>query len=366
MKVLITVNTCWNVINFREGLVKEFVGRGYEVVVATPRDSYVTQLHDWGVRFLEVDMASDGTDLFSELRAVRSYMRILRLERPDYVLAFTAKPNIYVGIASYIFPVKVISNIAGLGRVYSTSGGLRAFLDLLYRVSLRRSRWVFFQNLDDKNLFLNSRIVTNNRHSVLPGSGVDLDKFAYSEKADHEKKAIKFFMICRLLWAKGVREYLAASNTLIEDGFNVECYLVGPVDPSGDGPSASELPSILGAVIYLGKTDSVLELIRDSDCVVLPSYYPEGVPRTLLEAAAVGRPIITTNSIGCREVVDDGVNGFICKPGDPSELAQVMENFLHLDARARIEMGRESRRLAERRFDERLVIDEYCRVINQP
>ena len=199
MKVLITVNSCWNVINFREGLVKEFLGLGYEVVVATPRDSYVTQLRDWGVRFVEVDMASDGTNLISDLRAVLSYMRILRRERPDYVLAFTAKPNIYVGIATYIFPVKVINNIAGLGRVYSTSGALRVLLNLLYRLSLRRSKWVFFQNYADKNLFLNSRIVTNKRCSVVPGSGVDLEKFAYSEKAVQKKKAIKFLRLLVLI-----------------------------------------------------------------------------------------------------------------------------------------------------------------------
>lgn len=366
MKILITVNSGWNVVNFREGLVKEFVGLGYEVVIATPRDSYVPQLREWGVRFVEVEMASDGTKLVSELRAVVSYMQILRRERPDYVFAFTAKPNIYIGISAYIFPVNVINNIAGLGRVYSTFGFLRVLLDSLYRLSLGRSKWVFFQNQDDKDLFFKSRIVTHNRCSVLPGSGVNLDKFTYSEQALDDEKTIKFFMICRLLWAKGIREFLAASNALIAEGFNVECYLVGPVDLSGAGPSISELSGILGAVSYLGNTDSVWEVMRGSDCIVLPSYYPEGVPRTLLEAAAIGRPIITTDTVGCREVVNDGINGFICKPKNSSDLLQTMKKFLDLEARAKLEMGLESRRLAERRFNERFVIDEYRKLVCKP
>ena len=366
MKVLITVNSCWNIINFREGLVKEFVGLGYDVVVATPRDSYVPKLCEWGVRFVEVKMASDSTRLFSELRAIFSYARILRCERPDYVLSFTAKPNIYVGLSAHFFPVNVISNIAGLGRVYSTNGFLRILVDSLYRLSLRRSKWIFFQNHADKDLLLRSRIVKHNRYSVLPGSGVDLDKFTYCEQSLDNKKTIEFVMICRLLWAKGIREFLAASNMLIEEGHNIECFLVGPIDLSGGGPSISELSDMLGAVVYLGKTDSVGKVIRDSDCIVLPSYYPEGVPRTLLEAAASGRPLITTDSVGCREAVEDRVNGFICKPEDPIDLLQAMKKFLHLNASARAEMGLESRRLAERRFNERFVIDEYCRVLNEP
>jgi glycosyltransferase involved in cell wall biosynthesis len=233
----------------------------------------------------------------------------------------------------------------------------------LYRLALSRSAKVFFQNNDDLNLFVDSGLVRKEQTDRVPGSGVDLSRF--SPQMMPANGRIRFLLIARLLWDKGVGEYVEAARILKRHGINAEFCILGFLDvknPTAVSRSQMDDWVAEGLVSYLGETDDVRSFIAESDCVVLPSYR-EGVPRSLLEAAAMGKAIIATDVVGCREVVDDSVNGYLCKPMDSGDLASKMEQLVKLTPEARHEMGRKGREKIEREFDEKIVIGKYLEAI---
>jgi glycosyltransferase involved in cell wall biosynthesis len=224
---------------------------------------------------------------------------------------------------------------------------------------------VFFQNEDDKGLFVSASLVPEETTDRLPGSGVDLDKFVPQALPNGDR--VRFLLVARMLWDKGIAEYVQAARLLRQRGIQAEFCLLGFLDVQN--PSAISRRQMdewvdEGVISYLGVSDSVRDVISTADCVVLPSFYREGVPRTLLEAAAMARPIVTTDSVGCREVVDDGVNGYLCKPKDATDLAQKLQKIIDLGSAGRIQMGILSRKKVEQEFDEQIVIDKYLKAID--
>jgi len=261
----------------------------------------------------------------------------------------------------------VINNIAGLGAVFIKDGWLVRLVRWLYRVALARSAKVFFQNEDDRQLFIGDGLVRADVTGLLPGSGIDLDKFAVVPLASANSGAgkFRFLLIARMLLDKGVGEYVEAARLLRQAFPQLECCLLGFLDvqnPAAVSRAQMEAWVAQGAVSYLGVSDDVRAEIAAADCIVLPSYR-EGTPRTLLEAAAMGRPIITTDAVGCREVVDDGRNGYLCKVRDASDLAEKMRQILSLTLAQRQQMADHGRRKMEREFDEQIVIKKYLDVI---
>jgi glycosyltransferase involved in cell wall biosynthesis len=366
-KVFIVLNTAWNIYNFRSGLIRALVENGYEVVAVAPHDEYAQRLVEFGCRFLPLSMDNRGTHPGRDLLLLWRFYWLLRQERPNVLLGYTVKPNVYGSLAAHALGIPVVNNIAGLGAVFIKDTWLTCLVRALYRLALLRSHKVFFQNVDDQQLFVKHKLVKSELADLLPGSGINLKHFEYIPLVRSESKT-KFLLIARMLWDKGVGEYVQAARRLKQRYSNVEFCLLGFVDvenPTSISRAQLDEWVASGFVNYLGKTDDVRPFIVESDCVVLPSSYREGTPRSLLEAAAIGRLIVTTDAIGCREVVDHEINGFLCKPRDSIDLEKQMEKVILLSYEARSEMGQLGREKVEREFDEQIVIQKYLDLIKE-
>ena len=369
-KVCIALNSTWNLVNFRSGLITALIDSGYEVVALAPADDYVDRLVALGARFVPLSMDNQGTNPLNDALLFWRFWRILRFEKPVAFLGFTVKPNVYGSLAAHTLGVPVVNNIAGLGAVFVEQSYLTRLLKGLYKIALSRSSLIFFQNNDDRRMFIHDGLVKSEVTDLLPGSGVDLDRFkvqgsSFKEQGDGK---FRFLLIARMLWDKGVGEYIEASRRIRQRHPNIEFILLGFLDvqnPAAITRKQMEEWVAEGVVSYLGETDDVRPFIVDADCVVLPSYYREGTPRSLLETAAMGRPIITTDAVGCREVVDDGVNGYLCKARDIVDLVSKMEKMILLSPRERFEMGQRGRKKAEREFDEQIVIKKYLNKVQE-
>ena len=373
MKVLIALNSAWNLLNFRSGLIKALVSQGHQVVLAAPADEHVPALTALGASFVDLPMRSHGTNPLADLWLLWRFVRLLGSERPDVLLTYTAKPNVYGSLAAHWLGIPVVNNIAGLGAVFIREGWLARLLEGLYRLALTRSRRVFFQNPDDEQLFLLKGLVRLGQTALLPGSGVDLKRFqpvplpcAQSANKQPGQRQFVFLMVARLLGDKGVYEYAQAAGLLRDRYPWAEFALLGFLDKSNPNAVTPERLSAWvrsGVLSYWGSSSDVRSELAQADCVVLPSYR-EGTPRTLLEAAAMGRPLIATDVPGCREVVCDGVNGLLCKPKEAADLARQMEAILCMPQQRIQKMAEASRQWVQARFDEQIVIEQYRQAIN--
>ncbi|WP_279464589.1 glycosyltransferase family 4 protein [Aeromonas veronii] len=368
-KIVVSSNTSWSVFNFRLELLK-FLAKTYQVEVIAPKDLYSEKLRDMGFVVHNINMASSSIDPLQDISTLLEYWKLLNKIKPDYYLGFTAKPNIYGGFIAGLVGCKVINNIAGLGRTFSSCGLLQNLMQLLYRISLCQSQHVFFQNNDDQALFLEKGLLKRTHNSVLPGSGVDVNRFTYRQKkllenADSTSPSFVFLFSARLLLEKGIREYISAASQLKAIYPHCTFQVMGK-----HGGTAAELPKAEleeacenGTIEYLGTTDNVVAVLHNANCFVLPSYYREGVPRSLLEAGSCGLPLITTDSVGCRETVIDGVNGYLISPRSNDALFDAMKKIVELDIRERHEMGLASRNYMVNNFSEALVLEQYQNVL---
>jgi glycosyltransferase involved in cell wall biosynthesis len=378
MKVMIVLNSAWNLLNFRAGLIKALVADGHTVVLAAPIDEYVPALQSLGARFVHLPMSTHGTNPLFDLVLLGRFVRELRRERPDVLMAYTAKPNIYGSMAAHVMGIPVVNNIAGLGSAFIKGGLLALVLTTLYRFALTRSKRVFFQNPDDFRQFVEMGLVRAAQCAVLPGSGVDLQRFQpvplpnlqgaeeRNVQSTNDRRFV-FLVVARLLKDKGVQEFAEAARMLKSSYPGAEFALLGLKDAKNPNAVAEEQLAMwhaMGWVIYWGSSADVRDPLSRADCVVLPSYR-EGTPRALLEAAAMGRPLVATDVPGCREVVRHGFNGLLCRPRDSQDLADQMQIILQMPAAQLVQMGRASRQLVEERFDEQLVIDAYLQVLDE-
>ena len=371
-KLIIALNSSWNILNFRSGLIRALVAEGYEVVAVAPDDAYSARLSELGCRFVALPMDNQGTHPLRDLLLFIRFWRLLRRERPDVLLAYTVKPNIYGSLAAGLLSIPVVNNIAGLGAVFIKGGWLVRLVRALYRLALRRSAKVFFQNVDDRALFIDAGLVKPEQTDLLPGSGIDLTRFSKDEKLSRPSvkdvgRPFRFLLIARMLRDKGVVEYVAAAKQIRARWPNVEFGLLGFLDMQNPAAISTEEMNAWvaeGNVRYLGVSDDVRLEIAQADCIVLPSYR-EGTPRTLLEAAAMAKPIITTDAVGCREVVDDGVNGYLCQVRDANDLAAKMHVMLGLSVAERAVMGQAGRNKMVLQFDEKIVINKYLQVVGE-
>jgi glycosyltransferase involved in cell wall biosynthesis len=364
-KVAIAVNSAWNIFNFRAGLIRALVSRGLEVIVIAPPDDYVARVQGLGCRFVALPMDNQGTHPGRDLVLLWNFHRLLRRERPAAFLGYTVKPNVYGSLAAHALRIPVINNIAGLGAVFIHRGILSRLVGLLYRLALGRSRCVLFQNEDDRRMFIDRGWVRAERTDRIPGSGINLASFHYTEALPLQGRPFRFLLVARMLWDKGVGEYVEAARQLRLRGADLEFQLLGFLDVQNPAAITREQVQAWvreGVVTYLGATDDVRPHIARSDCVVLPSYR-EGLPHTLLEAMATGRPIIATDTAGCRDLVQHEVNGYLCRAHDVNHLAEVMQRMSELPEADRIIMGRRGREKAQRDFDEEVVIRRYLALV---
>jgi glycosyltransferase involved in cell wall biosynthesis len=357
--VVIAANSDWNIVTFRQNLVRAIEAAGYKpLIVAAPDAAAEERMGGLGVERIRVDVDRSGLNPFADLRLLLQYRRILKDRAPIALLGFTIKPNIYGCLAARFARVPAIANISGLGTVFLRSGLLEKLVVPMYRLALSRAKIVYFQNPDDRELFIRKKIVHPEKARLLPGSGIDLD---FYRAVPLPNGPPRFLLIARLLGDKGVREFVEAAHILRDDLPGARFQLLGAVDENNRtsiGRAELEEWVTQGVIEYLGGTDDVRPFIERASAVVLPSYR-EGLPRSLLEGAAMARPLIATNVPGCRELVDDGANGLLCASRDASALAEAMRKFAQLSPAERDSMGQAARRTVEQRFSEELVVRAY-------
>lgn len=366
-KIVISVNTAWNVCNFRAGLVRALAQQGYDVLVMAGDDDYSPQLASLGCHFKRLPVDHHGTNASHDLALLVKYWRVLQSVQPLAYLGFTIKPNVYGSIAASGLGIPVINNVAGLGTTFMHGTVLTKVVKQLYRLSLRRSSRVFFQNRDDRQLFLDAGLARECVTEVLPGSGIDLNHFHPLPLPALDRRCFRFLLISRMLKDKGIEEYAAAARLVRQHVPSVEFQLLGGIDPAN--PNAIPAERIreweaAGLVRYLDKVDDVRPYLGEADCIVLPSYR-EGVPHSLLEAAATGRPIIATDVAGCKDIVDDNGNGFLCRVKNVADLADKMIRMATLPPEQRMRMGETGRAKVVREFDEAIVVRRYLKAILQ-
>jgi glycosyltransferase involved in cell wall biosynthesis len=358
-RVVLAANSSWNIVNFRSGLIRALKAEGYEPVVIAPVDPAAeNRMTELGVQRIVIDIDRSGLNPFADLVLLLKYRSLLKGFRPVAYLGFTIKPNIYGGIAARLTGVPLIANISGLGTVFIKRGMLLALVSRLYRFALKRAVVAFFQNPDDLALFVERGLASRAQAQLLPGSGVDLDRF---RAVPPSAGPTTFLFIGRLLGDKGVREFVQAARMVRADIPGVRFQLLGPIDEDNRSAVArTEVDRWVaeGTIEYLGATEDVRPDIERATAVVLPSYR-EGLPRSLLEAAAMARPLIATDVPGCRELVEPGVNGFLCAARDSDSLAKAMKTMLKTSADERARMGAASRRLVEKHYSQTVVIGAY-------
>lgn len=363
-KIVIIGSYGESLIGFRGKLLEEMLAGGHEVVACSPKPTQRTldKLTSIGAIFREIPFDRIGLNPLKDFRGLVEFIRLLNEFKPDIVLSYTIKPVIYGSICSKLTNVPEISSIiTGLGYAF-TGEELKAkitkvVVKMLYRVSIRHNNTVFFQNKDDMSVFNRLGFLKDRTKTILiNGSGVDIDFFSIEKLP----KKLTFLLIARLIKAKGIRQYVQAARIIKNKFQDVSFLLVGYLDQNPSSISKSELEGWVkeGVVEFLGRLDDVRPAIAKSSVYVLPSYYREGTPRTVLEAMAMGRPIITTDAPGCRETVENGVNGFLVPVKNVPALAESMERFIS-DSSLIVRMGRESRKIAEEKYD----VEKVNRVI---
>ena len=358
MHIVLTVNVAWNILNFRTPLVRALIADGHRVTILAPFDDTIDELRDLGCECVDLPMDRKGLNPIGGVVLYRRMLRAFRELAPDVVFGFTIKNNIFGAMAARRLGLPFIPNVTGLGTAFLGSGLLLAVTKTLYRSAFTGLKEVFFQNADDRDLFVQNGLVRPWQATLLPGSGIDLDSYPALPYLAPDPPMV-FLMIARLLRDKGVREYAEAARQLARAG--LVCRLVGAIDEHNrTAISKTELEGWQqsGAIDYVGPVSDVRPYIENAHCVVLPSYR-EGAPRTLIEAAACARPLIATDVPGCRDVVEDGRNGFLCEVRSANALASAMERFCDLDHIAKTEMAAASRKLAAERYDVRHVIEAY-------
>lgn len=357
--VAIAINSAWNVVNFRSGLIAALQAAGWRVAVIAPDDGYGERVRALGADFHDLPIVPRGVSPLADLILLWRFWRLLGRLRPAAYLGYTVKPNVWGSLAAQARGIPVVNNIAGLGEAFLAPGFLNRVVRGLYRLGLARSRVVFFQNPDDRALFEGMKLVDPARVRMLPGSGIDLMRFTPAPRPAGQG-GFTFLLVGRLLVAKGIGEFAAAARAVRVREPAARFQVLG-LPQSGRGaidPAMLAGWTAEGLIELLPPTDDVRPVLAMADCVVLPSYR-EGTPRSLLEAAAMGKPLIATDVPGCRAVVRDGENGFLVPARDADALADAMLRMTSMPPAARTQLGVASRALVEQQFAEAIVTRAY-------
>jgi len=360
VKVVISLNTSWNIFNFRSGIVKQLINEGHEVHTIAPYDDSVVKLEELGCTCHDIKLENSGMNVINDYKYYNELLKSLEIITPDVVLSYTIKPNIYGSIACNRLNIPIINNVSGLGTAFLWNKALKKLIQGLYKYAFKSSDHIFFQNKYDRQLFLDEVKISCERTSVLPGSGVDTKKFIPTEIGNKRDKFV-FLMISRLLIDKGIGEFCEAAKKIKEEGNEAVFQILGKPEEShkrGFSKDRIDELSSLGIIEYLGTTTDVRPIINQADCIVLPSYR-EGTSKTLLEAASMGKPIIASDVPGCNNVVEHGYNGLLCEVRSCESLAIACKEMIYMDAKDFSKFGKNSREKVLKEFDEQFVIDRY-------
>lgn len=357
-KILIVSNVTAGLVSFRSELIKA-LSKEYDVVILAADNGRKDKLEALGATVIPVTMELHGTNPLKEIKNVDFYKKQMRKYNPIIVLTYTIKPNIYAGMAAASLGIPYIANITGLGPAIENGGLLQKITIPLYKYGLRKAQKVFFQNTSNRDFMVERKMVKN--YDLLPGSGVNLEKYTI-QPYPHED-TVDFVFISRVVKEKGIDQYLDAAKAIRNRHPETRFHICGDCDDTYK-QILIELNNN-GTIVYHGRIDNIAGMHKQSVCTIHPSFYPEGMSNVLLESCACGRPIITTDRPGCREIVDDGVNGFVVKQRDSADLIEKIEMFLNLSWEERKKMGLAARAKIEKEFDRNIVIQKYMQEIRK-
>lgn len=360
MRVLILANNDVGLFKFRRELLEKLV-KTNSVFICLPDGEFISDLKKLGCEFVDCKlMDRHGINPITEVKLMQFYKQLINEVKPDIVFTYTIKPNVYGGMACASLGVPYVANVTGLGTAIENGGILQKITLMLYRFGLRKAQKVFFQNTENRDFMLNRHVIST-PYDMLPGSGVNLDQYHVQDYPDGE--IIDFIFVARVMKEKGIDQYLDAARYIHKKYSNTRFHICGFCEQ--DYSDLLERMQREGVIIYHGLVNDMVEIYKMASCTVHPTYYPEGLSNVLLESVACGRPIITTNRSGCREVVDDGVNGYIVNEKDSMDLIAKIEKFLNLSVEERRQMGLAGRRKVEKEFDRQIVVKKYMRELSQ-
>ena len=366
--IALVANSTWNIHNFRLNLLDKFIGEGHDVIVIAPVDQYIEYKEKYpavkhvALRSMDRDSTNPLKDLVLTAELTRKYKRL----KPDLVIHFTNKPNIYGAIAARRAKIDSIAIVTGLGYAFIHNGFIKSVTTALYKYTSKYHKKFIFENIEDRELFENENIITRAQGISVKGCGVNTTYFhPYPNQEVNE--AMVFTFVGRLLYDKGVKEFVEAARIIKLRHPNTRFWLVGELDP--DNPATVEKDELIewvdsDIVYYHGFQRDVRPFISKSDCVVLPSYR-EAIPRTITEAMAMAKPVITTDTAGCREAVDVEVNGYLAKLRDANDLAESMQKIISLTEEERKSMGQAGRNIVMNQFDDRLIANHIYDIISK-
>ncbi len=363
IKIAFVSNNAWSVWNFRMDVIRHLLGLGHEVLVLAPDDEFSGKLTKAGCRFIPITFNNKGENPVQDLGFYFRLRKLYKELRPDLIFHYVAKPNIYGSIAAAAVDIPSVAVVTGLGYAFDRRNLLNRIIRILYKTAFRKAAEVWFLNNEDARVFLDGKLVNIEKVKVLPGEGVDTAFFAPGVvKPDEQSPVFTFLMSSRLLKSKGVGIYADAARLLKKKNYDVRFRLIGFFEKAHpDSISQEELQrwEKEGLITYSGFSQDVRAQLAAADCFVFPSYYNEGVPRSLMEAASMELPIITSNNRGCKELVLHNTTGYLCHPQDPFDLADKMERMLLLSNTDRDRMGQQGRALVMRKFSIEKVVEEY-------
>lgn len=353
-RVLFLVNHDVVIYNFRRELVEELLKEECEVIISSPYGERIDLLKEMGCKYVPVKLDRHGKNPVDEIKLILYYIELIRTVKPNIIFSYTIKPNLYGAVAASICKVPIVVNITGLGSAVENPGKMQKLMILAYKLAFRKVQTVFVQNKENRKFFIDNHIAVD-KLKLLPGSGVNLEQFHVLDYPSDDK--VEFVFISRIMKEKGIDQYLEMAKYIKKKYPKTHFHICGFCE--------EEYENILkeyekeGIIIYHGLIMDVREVLSYTHCTVHPSYYPEGISNVLLESAASGRPLISTDRSGCREVIDDGVNGYIIPQRNTKDLIEAVEKFLSLDNEKRRQMGLAGREKVRREFNRECVINAY-------
>ncbi len=358
MRILVLANFDVGLYNFRKELIKKLIDDGNEVYISLPYGDRVEQLKHMGCKFIKTNLSRRGMNPAKDIKLFFDYISIIGKIKPDKIITYTIKPNIYGGWAARLKGAALYSNITGLGTVFQGNGVVTKLVTIMYKLALKKAKTVFFENSENRDVILSKGIIKEHQACLLNGAGVNLDEYTICDYPEDGK--IHFLFVGRVMKEKGIDEFIEVAKRMHLEGKNAAFDIVGPFED--DYKQQIEDLSGQGIINYFGFQKNVKPFVEKAHCFVLPSYH-EGMANTLLECGAMGRPLITSNIHGCLEAVIDGKSGYLCNVKDKDDLFDKINKFYELSYETKKEMGINSYKHISEVFDKVKVVENtLCKI----